>query len=173
MNAIKDEDLHGRFIDDNFLISSKVLYRPLAVYFAYGNNNNDQGDCKSASIRCYLKLQKAGAIRVKGTRKYDRVNPFDNGSIARHYWVENKGLVFDESLGLQRIYKKEDYYRVAEIEDVEVSTAGFFLSEFDDEEHLLWANSLTDARKYQLIRLWEQDNHNEVVNQLFEISGYK
>jgi hypothetical protein len=167
-SSVKDEDLYSRFIDDKY-ISAKVLHRPLAMYFAY-SNDNILGDCISASLRCYMKLKKAGAIRVGGTRKYDREYPFDDGNIGRHYWVENKGFVFDESLGLQRIYKKEDYYRDFEIEDIEVSTEGFLLTDFDgEEEALLYANRLTDTNKHQFIVYMEKIHEVEDVIKLREM----
>ena len=102
-------------------VRQRIDLKKNAAYLASGR----EGDCLSQSMRLYLKLRGAGAVRVRGTRVFDR----SFGDKPRHYWVENKGYVFEESLGVQHIYKKEDFYKGEVIQDVEYAQGCFF----DDE----------------------------------------
>jgi hypothetical protein len=90
--------------------------------------SSELGDCWTASMRLYMKLKGAGAIRVRGNRARDRTDVPDNPPY--HYWVENKGMVFESSCGVRQIYKKTEYYDVFEVQDVQVANFGLM---FDDE----------------------------------------
>lgn len=107
-------------------ISGKVIN---ALHFEYINKTGELGDCESGSMRCYMKLKNAGAKRVKGFRKWD-LDP-TQGEISHHFWVENKGLVFEETCGLQYIYRKDEWYEENEITEVEYAEGLLFEDEID------------------------------------------
>jgi len=87
------------------------------------------GNCVSSSLRTYYKMRKIGAVRVRGKRRREREDDKEQGTNTNwHYWVENKGMCFDLSGGLQQIFKKEDYYRLSEITETEEADLGAFFS---------------------------------------------
>ena len=117
---------------DKSFISGKILNGPL---YEYITSTGELGDCQTGSLRCYMKLKNAGAKRVKGYRKYD-LDP-SLGEPSHHYWVENKGLVFEESCGLQYIYHKDGWYEENEITGVEYAEGLLFREEIDPREYPL------------------------------------
>lgn len=86
------------------------------------------GDCWTQSMRLYMKLKKAGAVRVRGTRVTDRERDPTNPS--PHYWVENNGMVFEKCMGVSQIFKRADFYEGMVIQNAEVAKWGMC---FDDE----------------------------------------
>jgi len=81
--------------------------------------------CRCDSLKMWLKLRKAGAIRVKGTRAYDRLHG------GHHFWTEIKGVVYDEHGGIRQILDKNEYYKMAGIEVIESSKYGLIKEELD------------------------------------------
>jgi hypothetical protein len=82
-----------------------------AIQIAYGEYIG--GDCFLKSFECYLRLRSAGAKRFCGRRTaIAGVDTDDNP----HYWVENKGMVFDCGGGQQKIYKTEKFYELMGIQ---------------------------------------------------------
>jgi len=70
-----------------------------------------QGNCVSASMRTWFKMKNTPAIRVRGKRDREiELDKKEGRNDNYHFWVENKGMCFDLSGGIQQIYKKEDYY---------------------------------------------------------------
>jgi hypothetical protein len=116
------------------MISGKVIIEPL---YRYIEATAELGDCQTGSLRCYMKLKNAGAKRVRGYRKCDL-----EGEPAHHFWVENKGLVFEETCGLQYIYHKDEWYEENEITGVEYAEGLLFREEIDPIEYPLlgWLN---------------------------------
>jgi hypothetical protein len=86
--------------------------------------SNQGANCVWDSLELYWKLRKVGAKRVRGKRNTERKHG------GHHYWVENKGMVFELHGGVQTIMTKSLYYKSAEITDVEVAQNKCF---FDDE----------------------------------------
>ena len=127
------------------------------AYIASGR----EGDCLSQSMRLYLKLRAAGAVRVRGTRTFDRT--FTEPTL--HYWVENKGYVFEESIGVQNIYKKEDFYKGEGIQDVEYARGMCFEGEFPARfsERMLVS---TNDQLMKLIEIYEDRVEDELYGML-------
>jgi hypothetical protein len=114
--------------------------------FILSANGVLQGNCVSSSLRTYYKMRKIGAIRVRGKRCRERDDDKEQGTNDNwHYWVENKGVCFDVSGGLQQIYKKDDYYRLMGVSDAQEADLGaFFSTEIKNKM------KLTEAMKYRL-----------------------
>jgi hypothetical protein len=101
------------------------------------------GDCCSASLLRYKKLYEIaikvggktdGIKRCRGYRLFDR--RVDEPSY--HYWVENNGMVYDETCGQVNIYKKrEDFYALLKITDIDYSSLYCFFDDtkFSDNEN--------------------------------------
>jgi hypothetical protein len=122
---------------------TKVLDRKR---FVLSTNGVIMGNCVSSSLRTYYKMRKNGAVRVRGKRCRERDDDKEQGTDKNyHYWVENKGMCFDLSGGLQQIFKKEDYYRLSDISETEEADLGaFFSSEIKNKM------KLTEAMMYRL-----------------------
>jgi hypothetical protein len=98
------------------------------------------GDCGTASLLRYKKLYEIGnkvgktdgIKRVKGYRYFDLTFEDPNP----HYWVENNGMVYDETCGSLSIYKdREQFYSLYKITQIEYSSFYcFFDTEFCDNE---------------------------------------
>jgi hypothetical protein len=116
------------------------------------------GDCLTQSMRLYLKLRAAGAVRVRGTRAFDRT--LENKP--SHCWVENKGYVFEESVGVQHIYKKEDYYNGEVIQDVEYAKGMVFEDEKANFTGGRSDQDLTNNQLLLLIQLYERRVDDEL-----------
>ena len=107
------------------------------------------GDCWTASMRYYYKLRKIGAVRMKGKRAFDRLTEEQEKKENRytkphyHYWVENKGIVFEEHSGVQQIFKKDEFYNTLDISDIQQAKIGCFF-----EEEL--PNGLSEKQKYNI-----------------------
>lgn len=84
-----------------------------ALQIAYGEQIG--GDCFLKSFECYWRLRGAGAKRVCGIRT--AIYGIDNADNP-HYWVENKGKVFDWGGGQQKIYDKDRFYELMKIVNV-------------------------------------------------------
>ena len=99
---IPNEEWNARVIDKKHL--------SLAIQGKIG------GDCILASYATYFKMRKNGAVRVSGIRKAMNLDNTDYP----HYWVENKGLVFDCSNGQQIIVPKKSYYKELDVQVLNV-----------------------------------------------------
>jgi hypothetical protein len=90
------------------------------------NNNgglfaDGKGTCVPDSLRYWVKLAKAGATRMRGQRSF---------GMGIHYWVENKGKVFDISGNKLTICKTDEYYANFEITNIETAPySGLFIDE--------------------------------------------
>jgi hypothetical protein len=117
---------------------SKPAYRSIKSHLLYSQKIEDEDEfnrcykghetarCRSDSMKLWLKLRGAGAIRVNGTRDYDRIMGDGKGS---HYWVEIKNVVYDEHAGVRQIMDKEAYYTSGSIEVIETSKYGLMNDE--------------------------------------------
>lgn len=76
-----------------------------ALQIAYGQYIG--GDCYLKSFECFWRLKSAGAKRMVGIRT---ALPDTDTPESPHFWVENKGKVFDWGGGQQKIYDKDAYY---------------------------------------------------------------
>lgn len=116
--------------------------------------SGENGDCWSQSMRLYLKLKGAGGVRVKGTRLSDRtrcpVNP------PPHYWVENKGMVFELSCGVSQIMKKEQFYEGFLVQDVEYAPYGMMFADEIPASGGLNVMGFNDTQLLMLIELCEK-----------------
>lgn len=75
------------------------------------------GNCFTSSLITYYKLRKAGAIRVSGIRKV--LTGCDSKEYP-HYWVEQKGKVFDSSNGQLKIVPIDEFYEQLGVIDMKV-----------------------------------------------------
>ena len=97
-----------------------------------GRFKSGGGSCILDSMRTWIKMRKAGAIRVKGKRDIERANTGRTGKDHYHYWVENKGKVFDITLNKLSIFSKTDFYNNLNISDTIIAPySGLFLEEVE------------------------------------------
>ena len=97
--------------------------------------SGDLADCAGDSLEMYFKLRRAGAVRVKGKRQIERDT---NDPRAYHFWVENRGVVFERHGGVQTIVDKEMFYNNHHLTDVEIGEySGFFRDELPNNEMIL------------------------------------
>jgi len=86
-----------------------------------------KGDCVTQSMRLYIKLKGAGGVRVRGTRLSDRtICPVNTPP---HYWVENKGYVFESFSGVSQIIEKSQFYKGWLVQDVEYAEYGMLFAD--------------------------------------------
>ena len=114
-------------------------------------------DCVTASLKIYMKLYKAGAVRVRGQRLFDRdCDAKYGGKPHYHYWVENKGMVFEEHGGVQCICDKIGFYRMRQIENVEYAPYVCFFQEELPENKELWYmfNDMSENQIKYLIEVY-------------------
>jgi len=97
------------------------------------------GDCWPSSLLMWWKMRKIGASRMRGKRNIEQtINDPDN---QYHYWVENKGLVFEEMSGIRRIIPKDEYYRINKIVEAEAAEAcGIHTDEYPKADRKLMRN---------------------------------
>jgi hypothetical protein len=94
-------------------------------------------DCAGDSLLVWYRMKNIGAVRVRGKRQLERDEDMKNKNKkgthpAYHYWVESKGIIFEEHGGVQQIFKKEFYYKRHQITSVETAPPEmrcFFTSE--------------------------------------------
>jgi hypothetical protein len=114
-----------------------------------------QGDCRIISRMLKLKLSGIGAIRVKGgvsTRFVVGVIEENTPSHIEHCWVEAKGIVYDWSQGRKVMMKKEVWYKMYDIRDVEIGIGT--MGRFKDETY----EGLTTPRQLAIM-----DNMNPKI----------
>jgi hypothetical protein len=89
-----------------------------------------QGDCKSKSLETWLKLRHLGAVRKRGKRPHveDLNHPKE-----WHFWVENKGKVFDLSGGVTQIIDAQGYYKASNMQMIQTPTCGCLFNDELDE----------------------------------------
>jgi hypothetical protein len=144
-----DVDCHARVLDRRrFMLST---------------NGVILGNCVSSSLRTYYKMRKVGAVRVRGKRCRERDDDAEMGTNKNwHYWVENKGMCFDLSGGLQQIYKKEDYYRLMTVsESHEADLGGLFSDEIKNKLNKRTINhlkNLSDQELDELVKIYEEED---------------
>lgn len=93
-----------------------------AVQIAYGQYIG--GDCYLKSLEVFWRLKGVGATRMCGVRA-----AILNADTPEHphFWVENKGKVFDWGGGQQKIYNKDRFYADMRIQGArEGNKNGFF-----------------------------------------------
>jgi hypothetical protein len=82
---------------------------------------NGGGTCIPDSLKTWVKMFKAGATRMRGRRF---------GEVCFHYWVENKGKVFDISGNILSIVNTDEYYKQLQVVGAEPAIySGLFRSE--------------------------------------------
>ena len=123
------------------------------------------GDCILASMKTYKKLRKAGAKRMRGKRQTEiELDRVDGTGKNWHYWVENKGIVFDESAGMQQIVRKDVYYEVSNMHFAEEAQVGLFFSDEipplsqRTEAEINYFRNLPDEVLSFLIKAYENDD---------------
>lgn len=149
-----------RQVPTNILLNRKVVDEDknftahLTAYGAIPYTKN-MGTCVVDSMLLYLKLRGAGAVRMRGKREMERRGDLEkNTKDHYHYWIENKGIVYDVSGGERVLVKKEDYYLHWKITDEEQAQYGMlFDSEFEGcgkslKEYVRTANN---AQLYNII----------------------
>jgi hypothetical protein len=75
------------------------------------------GNCFTSSLITYYKMRRAGAIRVSGIR--NALPGCDNKDYP-HYWVEQKGKVFDSSNGQLKVVPIDEFYEQMGVVDRKV-----------------------------------------------------
>lgn len=102
-------------------------------------DKDQMGDCWPSSLLMWWKMRKIGASRMRGKRTIEQtINDPDN---QYHYWVENKGLVFEEMMGIRRIIPKDEYYRINKIVEAEAAEAcGIHTDEYPKADRKLMRN---------------------------------
>lgn len=85
------------------------------------------GDCVGSSFKIFQKLSKVGGKRVRGlVNNKDAMVDFVGNGKYFHYWVESKGMVFDDNKYQMVIAPIDEYYKYFQITDVEYADDGFF-----------------------------------------------
>jgi hypothetical protein len=97
------------------------------------------GDCQTKSLQTWFKMRKVGAKRMRGSRFCDR-RLVGEGFSKYHYFVVNKGMIFDESMGITQISPAADYYRESEMQDIQEADYGAWFAEELPGEPALDAN---------------------------------
>lgn len=112
-------------------------------------------DCVYQSMITYIKLKNIGAKRVRGQRA-----GFEDllGSDAKHYWVEAKDLIYDIHGGVTQIIKKDKYYGMTSMLNVEYAEWGMLF----DDEIASSSKSLKQSLKETDDRDWLMDIANKV-----------
>ena len=112
-----------------------------------------RGKCVLKSLVAWKKLRKAGAVRVKGYRHIER--KFIQILATKpeyHYWVENKGMVFDDTTE-QKVFRKDEYYRINDIQTsyrAEVRK-GVFYAELDLSPRLMCLIDFNDDKQFTTV----------------------
>ena len=97
-------------------------------------------DCVYQSMITYTKLKNIGAKRVRGQRTgFDDLLDADD----KHCWVEAKGLIYDIHGGVTQIMKKDAYYGMTNMKNIEYAEWGMLF----DDEIASSSNSLKQALK--------------------------
>jgi hypothetical protein len=146
-----------REVPENIECHTKILD---AKRFILCTNGLIQGNCVSSSLRTWYKMRNTPAIRVRGKREREIEDDKEQGvNDNYHYWVENKGMCFDLSGGLQQIFKKEDYYeqmRVVVSQEADIGRA-FFSDNIKKSEN-----------KNKLLKIMESDYHLDNLIKKYE-----
>jgi hypothetical protein len=148
-------------IPDDIKVKSIITDKKkvLVGYVKATLGHRQAGDCGQASLLRYKKLYEIGnkvgktdgIKRVKGYREFDLT--FEDPNY--HYWVENNGVVYDETCGRLNIYKdREQFYSFFKITQIEYSSFYcFFDMEFClDEEHSKKVRELINKNQDNLFR---------------------
>lgn len=134
-----------------------TLYRKVTDTLRYVATANGltAGDCQSKSLHTWYKMRKAGAKRMRGRRMTERL--FEGLNVNRyHYFVVNKGMIFDQSMGVTQIAPAEAYYKDSEMQDLQESDCGaWFADELETENAANYVRSLCEnpenIRKLQIL----------------------
>jgi hypothetical protein len=118
------------------------------------------GNCFTSSLITYYKMRKAGAIRVSGIRN---ALPGCDSKQYPHYWVEQKGKVFDSSNGQLKIVPIDEFYEQMGVIDMRVGNDKGILpqdsknpTEYSiNTEIMRMADSATDKEMSEVLTLIE------------------
>lgn len=123
---------------------------------------NPIADCAGDSLLIWYRMKKIGAVRVRGKRQLERDEDMKNKNKkgtrpAYHYWVESKGVVFEEHGGVQQIFTKDFYYDRHQLTCVETAPPemrGFFTHELPESVGGISASKwMEDTNDLQLLAL--------------------
>jgi hypothetical protein len=149
-----------REIPENIECYTKILDKRRFLLCA---NGVIPGNCVSSSLRTWYKMRNTPAIRVRGKRQREIEDDKEQGRNDNyHYWVENKGMCFDLSGGLQQILKKEDFYKqmcVVVSQKADIGRA-FFSDDIKGNENKNKVLTIMENDYYldRLIKIYEEND---------------
>jgi len=147
-----------REVPENIECYTKILDKKRFLLCA---NGVIPGNCSSSSLRTWYKMRGTKtAIRVRGKREREIEDDAEQGvNDNYHYWVENKGMCFDLSGGLQQILKKEDFYeQMSVVVSQEADIGRAFFSD----------NIKNSENKNKLLKIMESDYHLDRLIKTYE-----
>ena len=117
----------SEIINQEHMITTVEVSADMVAYQGYHNKKKymnvatgvEGGDCLSSSFGTWVKLRKIGAVRVRGKRMLEQLQEIGGRQGSWHYWVEAKGMVYDLSSGATLLMTTENYYKAAQIIDVQ------------------------------------------------------
>lgn len=121
LQCVKTKEILGDLedIDSKFM---KKIEEAMVLFIKYQEKEHPElGQCEPLSILWYLKMKKAGAKLYKG-----QVWGFFEKEFVDHYWVENKGMVYTQSLNFitkerfRQIIPKELHNILSKTKNVEL-----------------------------------------------------
>lgn len=127
------------------------------------------GNCFTSSLITYYKMRRAGAIRVSGIR--NALPGCDNKEYP-HYWVEQKGKVFDSSNGQLKVVPIDEFYEQMGVVDRQVGNdkgiiplgVGKNVIEYQiNAEIMMRADRITDKDMSELLTRTEREIRNRDI----------
>lgn len=121
LQCVKTKEILGDLenIDAKFM---EKIEKAMVLFIKYQEKTHPEvGQCEPLSILWYLKMKKAGAKLYKG-----QVWGFFEKEFVEHFWVENKGMVYTQSINLltkercRKIIPKEIHNILSKTKDVEL-----------------------------------------------------
>jgi len=89
-----------------------------------------RADCAGDSLEMWWKLRNVKPVRVRGKRTLEQEIDLVQGNQKNyHYWVESKGIIFEEHGGVRQIFRKEDYYKRHSITHVDTAPYKCFFAD--------------------------------------------
>jgi hypothetical protein len=142
---------------------SVLLYQKIVNQDKYLKSIMGYGaNCAGDSLDIWWKLKNNNPIRVKGKRNLEReVDLQENTNKNYHFWVESKGLVFEDHGGVRQIYKIEDFYKIHNISHIEKATHKCFFVEELPENMKDLVFVFNDLQLLFLIQTYKNKNEKQ------------